>query len=189
MLGAIDQLGGSRTWRRAVKRARSSKYWQRQAGLDPRSYRSPSAWWENQKVGLIDTHALLLTEVGQAVTAVIGAIFPPVGVALAAATVAMTFEEKKILADELVRAELRACAANPTEECQETGEALWFAEYEAGTTMTPGEQEQLSPESAAVLRTFLEDGGDAQQVIAYLAELEKRRTKGKFDAHVAAARV
>lgn len=181
----MSGLGGSRVWRRAVKRAGHSKYWQTAAGLNPRSYRSPSAWWDAQKISLIDTHALLLTEVGEVIVAVVSVIFPPVGLALTAATVAMTHEEKRVLAHELLRAEMRACALD-VDQCAETEESLWFAEYETGTTMTPGGAgEGLTPQAANILRLFLEDGGDERQVVAFLMEVEKRQRRGKFDAAAA----
>lgn len=174
---------GSRVWRRAVKRAGHSRYWQRMSFLHEDSYRS-SKGKEIYLGHVIDTHALLLTEVGQIASAVVGAIWPLLGAVLALITVALQDEEKELLAAELALQMTQACIDNPLEKCVDTEEALWYAEYIYGTTMTPGGQTVITQQAVDILNKYLEDGGDAGKVREYLGEIDKARSLTRFDEYV-----
>lgn len=184
----MSGLGGG-FLKSARKRMSKGSYWRKIMGLHPDSY-DPSkvrGIWEGH---IADTTAWLQTDAGKVVRAIFSVI-PVAGLLLevtAQATAPLIAKrEQAELAANLARADLAACRQD-YEECPETWEALWFAEEYYGTTMTPGVQADLLPGSKAILSRFLEDGGDPRMVLQYLAELEKRRTAGKFDQAVAAAR-
>ncbi len=180
-------LGGSRVWRRAVKRAGKLSYWQKVGGLHPDFYR-PEEHFRILRMHVTDTHALLLTPAGEVVAGLVGAIFPIIGTALAAITVALREEEADLLAAELIRADLAACQ-DDWDECPEQFEALWWTEQFYGTTMTPGAATRMTPEAAAILQRYLQDGGDVARVGRYLTELFSRRKKTQLDDAAGATRL